>query len=224
MTPSGMPSPPGVPDADVYDIAFVAGGVARLVDTVLVALVESGRIRVPSPGQLAAAEPFRRHPVEAAVLDAVGTQGHRSVDTIRWRLASDERVLDVGRRLKDDGLLRRDLRGLLRRDRHAYAATAAGRRALRQFGELPDPSAGESGARMVALHGRGAMPDQALRAAIFEAPAAPTAGADRATSLRRRRDVVRGDAEHAAYNPRGSAAGGASGVGFVDGMGGGGGL
>ena len=59
----------------------------RVVDTALVALVESGRVRVHAPGELAAAEPARRHPVEAAVLDAVGTHGHRSVDTIRWRLA-----------------------------------------------------------------------------------------------------------------------------------------
>ena len=56
-----------------------------MVDTAVVALVRSGRVRVHSPGQLATADLSRRHPVDAAVLDVVGPRGHRSVDTIRWR-------------------------------------------------------------------------------------------------------------------------------------------
>jgi len=38
------------PDLDVYDIACLAGGAERVVDTALVALVESGRVRVHAPG------------------------------------------------------------------------------------------------------------------------------------------------------------------------------
>jgi len=80
------------PGLDVYDIAYLAAGPDRVVDTALVALVETGRVRVQPPGQLAVAELARRHPVEAAVLDAVGTRGHRSVDVVRWRLLSGGRL------------------------------------------------------------------------------------------------------------------------------------
>ena len=55
-------------ELDLYDIAYLAGGPERVVDTALVALVESGRVRVHAPGELAAAVPDRRHPVEAACL------------------------------------------------------------------------------------------------------------------------------------------------------------
>ena len=95
------------PELDVYDIACLAGGPNRVVDTALVALVRGGRLRVHSPGQLATADLSRRHPVEAAVLDAVGPTGHRSVDTICWRLVEDDRLLDIGRRLHKAGLLGR---------------------------------------------------------------------------------------------------------------------
>src|SRR5829696_7391544 len=95
------------PALDVYDIAFLTGGANRAVETAIVALVEAGRLRVHSPGQLATADLTRRHPVEAAVLDAVGPTGHRSVDTILWRLLDDDRLLEVGHRLRRKGLVGR---------------------------------------------------------------------------------------------------------------------
>ena len=58
-----------VADLDVYDVAFLAGGVPRTVDTAIVGLVLGGRLRVHFPGQLASVHLSRRHPVEAAVLD-----------------------------------------------------------------------------------------------------------------------------------------------------------
>ena len=45
MTTAGM-----TPDLDLYDIAFLAGGVHRVVDTALVALVESGGCGCTGPG------------------------------------------------------------------------------------------------------------------------------------------------------------------------------
>ena len=130
-----------------------------MVDTALVALVESGRVRVHAPGELAAERPDRRHPVEAAVLDAVGTQGHRSVDTIRWRLAGDERLADLGRSLAAAGLLRRTLRG-----RKAWSPTRAGRQALDRAATQPpaDRALDGGSALLVALKGREAMPDAEL--------------------------------------------------------------
>ena len=70
-------------DLDIYDVAFVAGGRERVVDTAVLVLVRSGRVRVHAPGQLATVDATRRNPVEAAVLDAMGVTGHRSIDTIR---------------------------------------------------------------------------------------------------------------------------------------------
>ncbi len=113
------------PPLDLYEIAYLAGGPDRVVDTALVALVESGRVRVHAPGELAVVEPGRQHPVEAAVMDAVGTRGHRSVDTVRWRLADDERIAGLGRSLAAAGLLRRpalDGSGALRVARHGRSA------------------------------------------------------------------------------------------------------
>lgn len=80
------------PTLDLCEIAFLAGGPDRVVETAIVALVESGRVRVASPGQLALVDPVRRHPVEGAVLDAVRTKGHRSVDLVVWRLAGVDRI------------------------------------------------------------------------------------------------------------------------------------
>ena len=100
------------PDLDVYDIAFLAGGLPRTVDTAVVALVLDGRLRVHSPGRLASVNPSRRHPVEGAILDACPPIGHRSVDALYWRLADDDRLLDIGRRLRKAHLL-----GILGEDR-----------------------------------------------------------------------------------------------------------
>ena len=155
------------PGLDAYEIAFLAGGPDRVVDTAVVALVRAGKVRIHSPGQLATADLVRRHPVEAAVLDAVGPTGHRSVDTVRWRLRDDDRLLDVGRRLRDAGLLGRTGAALrvLRGDRQALARTRAGSRTLREQSATGDPEM-----LRVALGGRAAMTDAALRAGIFERP------------------------------------------------------
>jgi hypothetical protein len=159
---------------DVYEIAGLAGGPIRVVDTAIVALVESGRVRVTAPGCLATVSLARRHPVEAAVLDAVGPTGQRSVETIRWRLAADDRILDVLRRLRDAGLLGAGATvvPVARRSRWRVAPTYAGRHLLHELRDDPpsDDVAGGTSAMTVALHGREHMPDQALGASIFEPP------------------------------------------------------
>jgi hypothetical protein len=164
---------------DVYEIACLAGGEVRVVDTALVALVESGRVTVTAPGALATVSLLRRHPVEAAVLDAIGPSGHRSVETIRWRLNTDERLLDVSRHLRDVGLLgSASLVPTARRSRWRLAPTYAGRHLLHELRDAPpaDGVAGGTSAMMVALCGREHMRDKALCAAIFEPPPSPLAG------------------------------------------------
>jgi hypothetical protein len=207
-------------DLDVYEVAFLAGGVQRVVDTALVALVESGRVRVHAPGQLAGVRLERRHPVEAAVLDAVGTRGHRSVDTIRWRLTGDDRLTGLGRSLASSGLLRRTLRG-----RQAWAPTRAGRETLRRLAAQPpaDPAHDGGSAVLVALRGRAAMPDPALRAAVFERPASPeTTGPGIGRRLREERRLRDSEDPLTAHHTR-NALGGAAAFGFLEGGGGDGG-
>jgi hypothetical protein len=167
-----MTAPGAARVLDLYDIACLAGGPDRMVDTALVALVQTDRVRVHRPGQLATVTLSRRHPVEAAVLDAVGPIGHRSVDTIRWRLAADERLLEVARRLQHEGLLGHTHRLVphFSGGRSSPAPTHEGRRVLRQLeAQLPaDGVEPGTDAMLVAVCGAGRLPDRALGAAIFE--------------------------------------------------------
>jgi len=210
-------------DLDLYDIAYLAGGPDRVVDTALVALVESERIRVHAPGELAVAEPGRRHPVEAAVMDAVGTTGHRSIDTVRWRLADDTRLDELGRSLAAAGLLKRRS-SLGRRSKAAgWTTTPSGREALRQLTEQPPatPALDGGSALQVALHGRESMPDTALRASIFEHSLPTVERSTREDRLRQRHEVLDGDPAAAAFSSR-NAIGYSFGVGGGDAGGGGG--
>jgi hypothetical protein len=200
-----MTTPGNSPQLDVYEIAYLAGGPERVVDTALVALVEVGRIRVQPPGQLAVAELARRHPVEGAVLDAVGTRGHRSVDVVRWRLADDDRVLALGRRLVAEGLLSR-WTVVPRRTRRIRVPTAAGRQLLRSLAAGPptDPASDGGTAVLVALHGRERLSDELRRSLLFETAPMQTAK-ERAEGIRRRLDAVR------EYHPGGPMGGGGGG-------------
>ena len=191
------------PQLDVYDIAWLAGGPDRVVDTAVVALVRAGRLRVHSSGQLATGDLARRHPVEAAVLDAVGPTGHRSVDTVQWRLLDDDRLLEVGERLRRAGLLSRTgaVVVMLHGHRRALAPTRAGRQVLR---ELRSRTAGGTVAELVrvALDGRQQLVDARLRAEIFDRPPTtlpPPRPGHRSAGVDHR------DPHLAAYRPGGSA-------------------
>ena len=155
-----MRAPNAIPALDVYEIACLAGGPDRVVDTALVALVESGRVRVRAPGVFAVVGPARAHPVEAAVMDAMGTQGHCSIDTIRSRVAEDARIGALGRSLCSARLLRRRLRfGHRAPDEGDWSLTASGREALDRRAERPSVRALDRGSTLqVALYGRSAMP------------------------------------------------------------------
>lgn len=159
-------------ELDLYDIACLAGGPDRMVDTALIALVQSGRVRIHRPGQLATVDLSRRHPIEAAVLDAIGPTGHRSIDTIRWRVADDERPFDVVHRLQRGGLLGHVHRLVPHRSggRSSPAATGEGRRVLRHLEAEPpvDRVAPGTDAMLVALGGPEHLPDHALSKTIFE--------------------------------------------------------
>jgi hypothetical protein len=211
------------PDLHLYDVAYLAGGPDRVVDTALVALVESGRVRVHAPGELAVVEPGRSNPVEAAVMDAVGTQGHRTADTIRWRLADDERLLELGRSLAAAGLLRRRRMPRTKPAGRAWSVTRSGRQALLSARQSPpaDRVLDGGSAIAVALDGRRAMPDRRLCSEIFERPLPPL---PRTSGMGRRiRNSGLHDPDHAAFRGQHTAIGGAATIGFLGGGDGGGG-
>lgn len=173
-----MAAPRTTPQVDAYDIAYLAGGADRVIDTAIVALVLVGRVKVRSAGELETVEVTRRHPVEAAVLDAVGPSGHRSVETIHWRLADDPRLLDLGRQLQSNGLVTRfGARGAMRREQaKVVRLTGEGRQTLADARELRSAI---DDAWRVAFDGRAAMQNAELRAAIFEPPRSERKEGDR---------------------------------------------
>jgi hypothetical protein len=191
------------PGLDIYAVAFLSGGAQRTVDTAIVGLVLDGRLRVHSPGQLASVDLSRRHPVEGAVLDACPPIGHRSVDTIYWRLADDDRLLDIGRRLHKAHLLGvlGSAAAALHGDHRRLTPTRAGRRLLRDVGN--GPTLAEPDVVRVALGGPHAMTDPELRAAIFERPVTTLGPAH---PSRFRHDIDHSDPRLSAFRARATGA------------------
>src|SRR4051794_26054593 len=154
---------------DVYEAAFLAGGPDRVVETALVALVETGRVRVQRGGQLSVVDDRSRHPVEDAVLAAIGPHGHREFETVRWMAGKDERLTGLTERLRRDGLIS----GIpLPWWRRPVVLTAAGRRTLRRLRADPAVTSAAAGtsAATVALNGTEQMPDREQRDALFNPP------------------------------------------------------
>ena len=151
---------------DVYDVAQLAGGLPRVVDTAVAALLERGRLTVDGSGRLQAVG-TAVHPVEAAVLDLAGPRPRRSVDTLRVRAQEEPRLTGVAERLAGAGLLRRNPLAGLSSSWPAHLLTAAGRRTLAEWRAAP-PVTGT--AADVALGGPGSWADQVQAERVFAAP------------------------------------------------------
>jgi hypothetical protein len=148
-------------ELDLYDVAWLAGGRRRTAQTAVAALVQSGRVRVADPtGELHVIRPGAAHPVEAAVLDALGARGHRGIETLAFLVRADPRLDEVGEGLVARGLLGRGpLAALVRRVRPP-ATTRAGRRVLREARRSPGAGfRGSAAAGEVALAGLVRVPD-----------------------------------------------------------------
>jgi hypothetical protein len=195
-----------VSTSDVYDVAELAGGLPRVVDTAVVALLGRGRLKVDGAGRLQAVG-TAVHPVEAAVLELAGPRPRRSVASLRLRAQEDPRLTGVAERLVAQGLLRRNPLAGLASSWPAHLRTAAGRRVLAEWRAAP---AG-SGSADVALGGPARMADRVLRETVFApAPSSP------ALRSGRRREGAWADSGSSVW------AFGAMGGGWGDGGGGGG--
>src|SRR3954469_20813729 len=154
---------------DVYEAAYLAGGPDRVVETALVSLVETGRVRVQRAGQLNVVDDRSRHPVEDAVLAAIGPHGYRQFEVVRWMAGKDERLTALAQRMRQDGLVSGIVLPWWLRQ---VVLTAAGRRTLRRLRSDPVVTAAAVGssAAKVALHGTEQMPDREQRDAVFHPP------------------------------------------------------
>src|SRR3954468_24782136 len=102
---STVPGGQAMTAEDVYALACLAGGPVRAVDTAVVTLLLDGRLRAVEAGALGTVALRYGHPVEAAVLDAVGRRALRSVGTVRFRATADERLTGLVAELAGAGLL-----------------------------------------------------------------------------------------------------------------------
>ena len=158
--------------SDLYEVAYLAGGPRRAVEAAVVALIEDGRLQVTrATAELHVVDPRRRHPVEAAVLDAAGSRARRSIDGIAWRVRTDARLAALADSLRQAGLVTR--RGGVDATRErtwtAVGLTRAGRRELRRLRSAPAVVA-RAEALAVALDGPRAWADAERRAAVFDPP------------------------------------------------------
>ena len=211
--------------SDLYEVAYLAGGPRRAVEAAVVALIEDGRLQVTrSTAELHVVDPRRRHPVEAAVLDAAGPRARRSIDGIAWRVRTDARLVALADGLQQAGLVSRrgGVHATVERTWTAVGLTREGRRELRRLRSEP-PAVGSSEALAVALGGPGAWADAERRAAVF-APPRPYVPADPGPSVREVRRSHSGAYGHGAAAGWAGAGwgGGPMGGGFGGDCGGGG--
>jgi hypothetical protein len=153
---------------ELYELAYLAAGPRRAVQTAVIALVEAGVLRVNQwTGELMLIERRPCSELEAAVLDVVGLRGFNLLGTVCWRMRADARLTTIEQRLQADGLLARaeSLESLRRRWWTVFAVTGAGRRILRR--RRRELSADETDAARVALSGPEAMRDRGLYVALF---------------------------------------------------------
>ncbi|MFD9812791.1 TIGR04222 domain-containing membrane protein [Streptomyces sp. NPDC059080] len=103
------------PTRDVWEIAFLGGGPARLVDAAVAALHEDGRVAVGEPGVVTVLRDAPRDAVEAAVLNAAAATPGGALADVRRRAMADPAVQEVGDRLARRGLMRHPARGRVSR-------------------------------------------------------------------------------------------------------------
>ncbi|MEU0401305.1 TIGR04222 domain-containing membrane protein [Streptomyces sp. NPDC006197] len=95
---------PGGPVHDRYEVAFLNGGPARVVDTALTALQADGRIAIGGPGIVAVVRPTAYDPVERAVLQEHAAAPHGALHHLRLGVMRHPAVQEIG-----DGLAARRL-------------------------------------------------------------------------------------------------------------------
>ncbi len=103
---SRRPSPgPGVALHDLYEVAFLNGGPARVVDTALTTLHADGRLAVGGPGIVAVQRAQANDPVERAVFQELAAAPNGALHVLREAVMRHPAVQEVGDGLAARGLL-----------------------------------------------------------------------------------------------------------------------
>ncbi|MBV7243564.1 TIGR04222 domain-containing membrane protein [Streptomyces sp. MW-W600-10] len=103
---SRRPAPgPGVALHDLYEVAFLNGGPARVVDTALTALHADGRLAVGGPGIVAVQRAQANDPVERAVFQELAAAPSGALHVLREAVMRHPAVQEVGDGLAARGLL-----------------------------------------------------------------------------------------------------------------------
>ncbi|MFH8568120.1 TIGR04222 domain-containing membrane protein [Streptomyces sp. NPDC017993] len=94
------------PTQDPWEIAFLAGGPARVADAAIATLHEDGRLAIGGPGVVTVRQAVARDPVEQAVLDTLARTPGGALATLRAGLMRSPAVQEIGDRLEVRGLMR----------------------------------------------------------------------------------------------------------------------
>uniref|UniRef100_UPI000A37CA9B TIGR04222 domain-containing membrane protein n=1 Tax=Streptomyces sp. NRRL B-24572 TaxID=1962156 RepID=UPI000A37CA9B len=95
----------GGPVHDRYEVAFLNGGPARVVDTALAALQADGRLAIGGPGIVAVVRPTAHDPVERAVLQEHAAAPHGALHHLRLGVMRHPAVQEIGDALAARGLV-----------------------------------------------------------------------------------------------------------------------
>ncbi|MEU9111607.1 TIGR04222 domain-containing membrane protein [Streptomyces sp. NPDC048483] len=98
--------PADAPTHDVREIAFLAGGPGRVVDSTIAQMHEDGRLAVGGPGVVTVRQAVAHHAVETAVLDAVAQTPGGALPAVRAAAMRSPAVQGIGNRLAARGLMR----------------------------------------------------------------------------------------------------------------------
>ncbi|KQV20564.1 MULTISPECIES: TIGR04222 domain-containing membrane protein [unclassified Kitasatospora] len=91
----------------LLEAAYLAGGPARVADTVLARMEQEGRLIVPRTGQATLTDRTSHDPVEADLIRVVGPTGRAHPATLRRAVLTSRHLRLIDRRLTDRGLLHR---------------------------------------------------------------------------------------------------------------------
>ncbi|MGW4894546.1 TIGR04222 domain-containing membrane protein [Kitasatospora sp. NPDC004240] len=92
-------------DLSLLEVAFLAGGPARVVDTVLVGMEQEGRVVISRAGLVTVTGTDSEHPVEREVIAATGASRSRDLAGLRAAVAGGTAVQGIGDRLEAEGML-----------------------------------------------------------------------------------------------------------------------
>ena len=154
---------PDAVDLDLYEVAYVCGGPARVAMVALVGLCEDGHIKIaPARHRVTVLHRDHRDSVQAAALELIPDTG-RLLGSVLAAVAESEAVGEIAEGLRARGLLARSRR----KGRWPSSQRDQGRDMRRRLENASPPEPGDP--RRVAVLGSPGIIDPALRR-VFETP------------------------------------------------------